>query len=619
MPEAQRALGGRAVTASDAVAGVATLVRFSALGGSMILPLVGVASAAGGSSLPTVVFGAAVGAGFHVFAYVLNDVVDLPIDRTDPRRARSPLVAGVVGTPAALALAIAMLVVAMLAAAQAGIAAVAALGAAALGLAAYDLLGKRTRWPLLADVVQAIGWASLVLAGAWLAGSPTPLSLALAAYVIGFIVLANGVHGALRDLENDTSHGLVTTAAMLGATATPDGRRHLPRRVMAYALALQLALLAVTGAAILVANGSATALVPSIAAVLLLAAAARARTDADLLAAGMLHLIVALTVPIALVAGGSQPLVTLLVAIYIVPLLSHGWLPGALGWGRRAAAQAGRYAADLLVLTRPHNSLAAGLAVVAGAHLGGRADLVAEPVLRAALVAALVVAATNVANDLADVTEDRVNRPARPLAAGRVSRRAAAVLTAALGSGALLLAATLGPTPAAVAVLFAAAGLAYSRHLKGAPLVGHLVVASLSAGTLGFGALALARPTTAVAIGLTFVFVSVLSSELLKGTADRDGDRVAGRATLATRLSVERCLLLHRALVVALLVLVLAPSVVGTAAPAFLVASFVGLVLPQLAVLVRLRGVTHPAEIRTVLPLTKLTWFTGLAALLFLV
>ncbi len=42
----------------------------------------------------------AVGLAFHVFAYVFNDVIDLPVDRTQPRRAGDPLVKGEVSVNA---------------------------------------------------------------------------------------------------------------------------------------------------------------------------------------------------------------------------------------------------------------------------------------------------------------------------------------------------------------------------------------------------------------------------------------------------------------------------------------------------------------------------------------
>jgi len=599
------------------IAAGSALVRFSALGFSMTLPLIGVAAAAE-STVPTVVLAVVIGVALHIFAYVLNDIVDLPLDRTNPRRAANPLVTGLVSPTAALTLAMVMLGVALSAAAQAGADVLAAVAAAALGLGAYDLLGKRTRWPWLADGVQGLGWGSLVLAGASSAGGMTPLAFAIAGYIAVFIVMANGVHGAIRDLPSDSAYGIRTTAQILGARAA-NGTRAIPRLVMAYAWILQAALLAVTAVAIASA-GSFWAVPLSGVAILLLAAAFSVRTDGDLLAAGMLHLLVGLAIPIALVAESAPPeLIALLVVLYTTPVLSHRWLPGALAWGGRSAARAIRYAADIVRSTRPHNATAAGVAVIIGAYLGGRSDLVAEPVLSAALVAWLVVAAGNIANDRVDVVEDRINRPTRPIASGRVSLRFATWFAVALATAGCLLALTLGAAPAVATLVLIGVAFLYSSHLKGTPILGNTVVAALSTSTIVFGALVLASPTLAVASGAACVLISVASTELLKDAADRDGDRAAGRTTIATRLSIRDCLRLYFVLAAALIALVMMLTFVGAAPPSFFAASLAGVVAPQLVLLARLREAGDADAIRRVLPLSKVAWFTGLASLVFLV
>ena len=72
---------------------VQSFVRATALCGTFGPLLTGVGSVTTTSTPPstgTLALVVAVGLAFHVFAYVLNDVVDLPIDRTEPRRATSP-------------------------------------------------------------------------------------------------------------------------------------------------------------------------------------------------------------------------------------------------------------------------------------------------------------------------------------------------------------------------------------------------------------------------------------------------------------------------------------------------------------------------------------------------
>ena len=47
-----------------------------------------------GSTLTVLIGLLLVGLCFHVVAFVLNDIFDLELDRTDPTRVQSPLVAG---------------------------------------------------------------------------------------------------------------------------------------------------------------------------------------------------------------------------------------------------------------------------------------------------------------------------------------------------------------------------------------------------------------------------------------------------------------------------------------------------------------------------------------------
>jgi 4-hydroxybenzoate polyprenyltransferase len=641
-------VAGTAPALADMVHGAADFVRFPAIGATILIAELGLASSAVESSISSAVAIAFVAILFHIFAFVLNDIVDIDLDRTEPRRARMPLVTGAISVNRALAIVLITIPVSagltIMTTPVGTIAAFASLAAAFVGLAVYDLAGKRTPWPPLTDLIQGFGWAALLVTGAWIAGGPTPLTAVLAIYVVVFIVLTNGVHGAVRDLPNDLRRGIVTTAILLGAMVGPGDRRILSRRLMAYAWGLEAILIALTAGALSIQAGpgiaaavaTAMAVVLRVVSVLLLLAVSRRRdvppgvspsgagADADLLAAGMLHLIVGLGITIVIVAASAAlPLVVALAAIYVLPVLAHGWLAGAGRWvGHRSGeglAAALPIARDLVLLTRPHNCLAAGLAVVVGAHLGGVTGLVSEPAVRAALVAALIVAAANVANDRGDVVEDRINKPDRPVAAGRVSSATAGAYAAILAAVGVLIALTFGSGSALAAVALSAASMAYSLRLKRTFLVGNLLVAALAGSTIVYGAAVLGRPTAAMAIGAVLVFVSVLSSEVLKSISDRDGDAAAGRTTVGTRFSLSTGLRFHAALTVGLLPLVLLPTIVGYAPLIFVLAGIVGVVIPNALMLVRLRGANTARSVKRVLPLSKVAWFTGLLSLIFLV
>ncbi len=274
---------------------------------------------------------------FHVAVYVWNDVVDLPLDRTEPRRAESPLVLGTVSVRAALrvawsgAAAALALVAVPSGASRAG--AVAAMAAALALLGAYDLWGKRAAVPLVTDVVQGLGWAALVWAGAETAGGATALTAWSAAAVAVLVLLVNGVVGAGRDLANDQRHGARTTALALGARAD-GGTVQLPRTLRVYGVALHVATVAVVLGGI-VATGVATPLRVGVVltvggASLVALVVALTREAPASWVAGLAHIVLVVLLPFAAVPRLGPPVVAVLVALSVAPWAGSGWVRGRL-------------------------------------------------------------------------------------------------------------------------------------------------------------------------------------------------------------------------------------------------------------------------------------------------
>jgi len=322
-------------------------LRLSAFGATATLPLLGALSADRRLPARRAAGLLGVAACFHAFAYVHNDLCDLPLDRGQPLRAAYPLVRGAISPRAALAFALACVPAAFAldegvvqAARRRGDAAgvgggrpAAALAAAFALLAAYNRWGKRCPFPPLTDAVQGLGWAALLWYGAAAAGRPAQLTAALARYELLLIMLVNGVHGALRDLANDAAGGARTTALMLGATAGEGGAIRATPALAAYALGLQAAMLGVVGHALganlaghtarqragaVLGSGLLAAGLPG-----LLLAAARGRVGAR--EVGMLHLVLVLSAPLALVAPGAAPApLAALLAAHLAPLLANG-------------------------------------------------------------------------------------------------------------------------------------------------------------------------------------------------------------------------------------------------------------------------------------------------------
>jgi 4-hydroxybenzoate polyprenyltransferase len=281
-------------------------IRGSALGFTLLLPLLGAASTQRELPVAQVPALLAVALAFHIFAYVLNDVADLWLDRTEPLRADSPLVRGVLSRRAALALAWSQPPLAFAFALQAGAdtAALAMLGHAFLAMTSYDLYGKRCPWPLATDAIQATGWCALALFGAW-TGAPVLRAdtVWLLCYIFLYVLQINGIHGGLRDLANDYRRGARTTAIWLGARPRGATAVTLAWPLTTYALLLQGALM---GAALLTLHaightraqrGLASVLVIAVVTVstaALFAALTRRGQRRALLTAGALHIVVTL-------------------------------------------------------------------------------------------------------------------------------------------------------------------------------------------------------------------------------------------------------------------------------------------------------------------------------------
>lgn len=325
--------------------GTMWFVRGSALCGTWTVAVVGAATAGTPSSFQAVPV-ITVATAFHVFAYVLNDVVDLPLDRTEPRRRNSPLVTGSVSRSAAAAVALACLPLGMAVARVRSTAAVptAALALAYLGMTGYDLWGKRLSRPIVTDVVQGLSWAGLLVWAATASGPVTATTALLGAYVTVLIVLTNGVHGAVRDLENDLACEARTTAILLGARPLPDGGITAPIPLVRYAASLQACLtLLGLACAVVVTRGSGPlvgATVTAVVGVLLTASGVLAwharhvfADGAVLRHVGLLHLSMLLLVPLVVTAPTASTTGRwVAAAVFVLPLALHVRLWPALRW-----------------------------------------------------------------------------------------------------------------------------------------------------------------------------------------------------------------------------------------------------------------------------------------------
>ena len=323
--------------------------RFSVIGFSAMLPLFGAATAVGRLTVAQIIGLLGIGITFHCFAYVLNDVIDLPVDRKEPLRADYPLVRGVVSRSTALAFALLQIPIAYVLLAVLGGTGLAYmwLTLSLVFLAAYNCWGKRCFCPFLTDFVQGCGWSALAICGASaLSQTVWPLMLVPFVFFTVYVIMINGVHGSLRDLPNDFAQGVRSMAIQLGSRPKTNGGVYVSRRLKVYALVLQVLLSSVAILPVMyswlsyrsmvsITAGILTVAVLILAFSLLIVAAMPGITRTRAMTVGFFHMIV---VPVAMITlfsdrMGSQ-LVSITLLVYVVPyLLSQTmfravWVPG---------------------------------------------------------------------------------------------------------------------------------------------------------------------------------------------------------------------------------------------------------------------------------------------------
>jgi 4-hydroxybenzoate polyprenyltransferase len=220
------------------VAPVALFLRVEYLVFALFLPILGAASIRPGLSGPHILWLLASAFCFHVFVSLQNDIVDLKLDRTDPRRRDHPLVRGTVSVGTASLLTVLQIPLVFALSLGWGLTPLLAHSIVlVLGmLSIYNLWGKRTAFPMGTDLAQGLGFGAITLYGAASAGNPNALSWMVFWGVVVWMMQTNHL-GGLRDLKSDYNYAAVTTPIFLGCTYGSAGHFiSKPCRLYSYTL-----------------------------------------------------------------------------------------------------------------------------------------------------------------------------------------------------------------------------------------------------------------------------------------------------------------------------------------------------------------------------------------------
>lgn len=215
-------------------------LRFEYLIFAFMLPILGAASVQQSLDTQQVLWLLASAFCFHVFISLQNDIVDLPLDCTDPRRKDYPLVKGSVSLKFASVITLFQIPLVLALSSWWGmsdlvvVAIILILGM----MSVYNIWGKRTKFPIFTDFAQGIGFAGLVLFGAASSGNLTLFS-AMAFWGVVIWMMQTNQLGGIRDLQSDYFFDTSTTPIFLGSKY---GRRgyFISKKCMLYSYLLLL-------------------------------------------------------------------------------------------------------------------------------------------------------------------------------------------------------------------------------------------------------------------------------------------------------------------------------------------------------------------------------------------
>ena len=183
-------------------------------------------------------------------------------------------------------------------------------------------------------------------------------------------------------------------------------------------------------------------------------------------------------------------------------------------------------------------------------------------VLLAAISAALITVGANVINDYFDIEIDEINKPNRPLAAGKVTRQTALVYFVIVYICAWSIALFIGLNMFLIAFMTGILLYFYSYRLKGTVLWGNLTVSLATALAFIYGGLAVGHLHETF-FPAAFAFLFHFGREVLKDIQDMKGDRQAGAVTFPLKYGISRSIKLMTVIFILLVFLTAIPYILS--------------------------------------------------------
>ena len=266
-----------------------------------------------------------------------------------------------------------------------------------------------------------------------------------------------------------------------------------------------------------------------------------------------------------------------------------------------------------ILLTRPLNVVISMLSIFIGAFITGTISPLGK-VLLASLSGGLIAGGANSINDYYDIEIDKINKPHRPIAAGKVSLTEALIYAMVLFFIGIVIGWIVNWQAFAISLFSSSLLFLYSARLKRTVLWGNLTVSLVTALAFIYGGVAVNRLSFAV-IPAVFSFFYHLGREIIKDAEDIEGDSARQIITLPIRYGKTAALKLATLIYAILIVLTLVPYGLEIFGIYYLIIVLAIVNLVVIYVLISLWRDSSSKNLSRLSIILKLNMFVGLMAI----
>ncbi len=179
----------------------------------------------------------------------------------------------------------------------------------------------------------------------------------------------------------------------------------------------------------------------------------------------------------------------------------------------------------------------------------------------AAFSGGLIAASGMIINDIFDYEIDKVNKPKRPIASGKISLQSASTFYGILVGISLLLNLFLYLNAQIIAMTAIILLFYYSYKLKRTPLIGNIVIGLLTGFAFIYGG-AVAGNIEQTIFPAMFAFLINVGREIIKDMEDVEGDAKEGAVTFPIKYGIKKAGMVASIFLIVLMIVTIIPVII---------------------------------------------------------